>query len=117
VVPGKGLRPPSSLRWVVKGTERGRAPYLEMVFSGLAAHVKDIQGTRTLHAANRAVDMQKDKPARQSTRGGKHSKDTPKASVTVRGAIPRGERASLSDWGVCPVLNTDAPRLSIFKAQ
>lgn len=48
-----------------------------MVFSGLAAHVKDIQRTGTLHAAPRVVDMQKDKPACQSTGSGKHGKDTP----------------------------------------
>lgn len=33
-------------------------PHLEMVFSCLATHVKDVQGTGTLHAAAGTVDMQ-----------------------------------------------------------
>lgn len=49
---------PATLVKVVKDVKQGRAPYLEMVFSCLATHVKDIQRTGTLHAATRTVHMQ-----------------------------------------------------------
>lgn len=99
MVPGRACGCPASLGQGVKGTEWGRAPYLQMVFSGLATHVKDIQGTGPLHAVNRAVDMQKDKPACQSTESSKHSKDTPPRPLHragVPGAIPHGAWAFIS---------------------
>lgn len=95
VVPGRACGCPASLGQGVRGTEWGRAPYLETVFSGLATHVKDIQGTGPLHAVNRSVDMQKDKPVCQSTESSKHSKDTPPRPLS-----PCGRPWSHPSWSM-----------------
>lgn len=85
--------------------ERGGALYLEMVFSRLATHAKDIQRTGSLPAA----------PGRRTCKDKPSARESPAVGSAARpplhGLSPRGPGPSLtrSRPAARPVPNTNAP--------